>query len=235
MQVRVWSWAGVLLLHGLLIVGLADIIPEPDRLAAPLPVLTVDMLAADRHSSTTAPVPAARSAPSRSASPPPQARQQTPPPVAPRPAPSRADKKAPSVSAPSLPESASMPRLASPDATPPATSAPASASASGGSPASAPPVSTSAYIPADYAASNRKPDYPSLSRRYGEQGTVVLRVLVGANGRAQQVELHSSSGHALLDQSAKQAVQNWRFAPATRHGQPVSDWFLVPIPFKLQD
>jgi periplasmic protein TonB len=103
------------------------------------------------------------------------------------------------------------------------------------SPASPAPVKTGAYIPADYVASNRKPSYPALSKRYEEQGTVVLRVLVKADGTAGQVEIKSSSGYPLLDESAKSTVRHWRFHPATSDGKPIADWFLIPIPFKLEN
>ena len=99
----------------------------------------------------------------------------------------------------------------------------------------APPAKIGVYIPAEYAATNRKPVYPSMSKRYDEQGTVVLRVFVKADGMAGAVEIRSSSGYPLLDESARTAVQGWRFRPATSDGKPVADWFLIPIPFKLQN
>lgn len=64
---------------------------------------------------------------------------------------------------------------------------------------------------------------------------MVLRVLVRADGTAGVVEIRTSSGSALLDQSARNAVQTWRFNPATNDGKPVDEWFLIPIPFKLQN
>jgi protein TonB len=90
-------------------------------------------------------------------------------------------------------------------------------------------------IPARYAASNRKPEYPRMSRQMEEEGTVVLRVFVQADGSAGTVEIRTSSGFPLLDQSARNAVQSWRFEPATSDGKPVGEWFLIPIPFKLQN
>lgn len=99
----------------------------------------------------------------------------------------------------------------------------------------APPAKIGVYIPAEYAATNRKPVYPSMSKRYDEQGTVVLRVFVKADGMAGTVEIRSSSGYPLLDESARTAVRGWRFRPATSDGKPVADWFLIPIPFKLQN
>lgn len=67
----------------------------------------------------------------------------------------------------------------------------------------------------------------------GEEGRVVLRVLVSADGRAEQVELAKSSGYDRLDQAAIKAVRNWRFKPGTKNGEPQSMWFNQPINFQL--
>lgn len=99
----------------------------------------------------------------------------------------------------------------------------------------APPAATAVYISANYAARNRPPEYPALSRRYGEQGTVRLRVLVQADGTAGKVEIERSSGYALLDEAARNAVRSWRFQPATKDGKPVADWYLTPVVFKLEN
>ncbi len=56
-----------------------------------------------------------------------------------------------------------------------------------------------------------------------------------AEGKAGQVLLHQSSGHEILDKAALQTVKTWRFSPAKRFGQPVTQWFLVPIRFSLED
>lgn len=89
-------------------------------------------------------------------------------------------------------------------------------------------------IAASHAATNRKPEYPAMSRRYEEEGTVVLRVQVKADGSAGQVEIKKSSGFPLLDESAKRAVQSWRFNPATVDGKPVTEWYEQAIPFRLE-
>jgi protein TonB len=116
------------------------------------------------------------------------------------------------------------PTVAAAPPTPPAPPAPPS-----------PPVKTGVSISASYAATNRRPDYPTLSKRYDEQGTVMLQVLVKADGTAGEVKLKSSSGHPLLDKAAMSAVQSWRFNPATSDGKPIAEWYLVPIPFTLQN
>lgn len=86
---------------------------------------------------------------------------------------------------------------------------------------------------ADYL-NNPAPHYPALSRRLGEEGRVVLRVLVDERGLPTRVELRSSSGHDRLDAVALDTVRRWRFVPARRGDQTVSAWVLVPISFSLR-
>jgi protein TonB len=80
---------------------------------------------------------------------------------------------------------------------------------------------------------NPPPDYPTLSRRVGEQGRVLLRVLVSEQGAPQTVELESGSGYSRLDQAAVDAVKKWRFVPARRGNQAISAYVLVPLKFSL--
>lgn len=96
------------------------------------------------------------------------------------------------------------------------------------------PVSvTAARFDADYLH-NPKPVYPSASRRLGEQGRVLLRVFVSADGQAERVEIRTSSGFPRLDQAAEDAVARWRFVPARRGDQAVAAWVQVPITFQLE-
>lgn len=81
----------------------------------------------------------------------------------------------------------------------------------------------------------RPPVYPPRCLRMGIEGTVRLRVLVGEDGRPQEVTVAKSSGDAGLDQSAIDAAREWRFEPARRNGEPVRAWAMVPIEFKLID
>ena len=80
-----------------------------------------------------------------------------------------------------------------------------------------------------------KPVYPPRCLRMGVEGRVKVRVLVGEDGRPQEVTLEVSSGDSLLDESAMEAVRRWRFEPATRNGAPVRAWMMVPVEFKLVD
>jgi protein TonB len=84
---------------------------------------------------------------------------------------------------------------------------------------------------ADYLH-NPKPLYPKLSERRGEQGVVVLSVLVGADGRAREVSVKTSSGYERLDMAAREAVLAWTFVPGKRNGAAVEMSVDVPIRFK---
>lgn len=75
------------------------------------------------------------------------------------------------------------------------------------------------------------PEYPARSLRRGESGEVMIRALVGTDGRPRQVEVARSSSHRALDRAAVQAVRRWRFEPATRQGQPVTQVVHVPVLF----
>ena len=96
-----------------------------------------------------------------------------------------------------------------------------------------PPSVVPPNFKADYLH-NPPPPYPSLARRMNEQGRVVLRVLVNADGLAERVELRTSSGSSRLDQSALETVRSWKFVPARQGTDPVAAWVLVPISFSLQ-
>jgi protein TonB len=63
---------------------------------------------------------------------------------------------------------------------------------------------------------------------------VELRVQVGADGRASQVLISRSSGHAELDDAARDVVKKrYRFVPAKQGDRAVVGWVIVPIEFSL--
>jgi protein TonB len=76
--------------------------------------------------------------------------------------------------------------------------------------------------------------YPREALRNRVQGTVMLRVLVGADGSVLGVEIEKSSGSSSLDRAAREAVARWRFHPATRNGVAHSAWASVPVTFDLK-
>lgn len=78
-----------------------------------------------------------------------------------------------------------------------------------------------------------EPPYPTGSIRASEEGTVMLNVFVGSDGRVSDVRVATSSGYQRLDSAAMKEVRTWRFAPATRGGQAISAWVNVPVKFEL--
>lgn len=143
-----------------------------------------------------------------------------------------------------------MPVLTAPAVTPTETPSPATASPpppvvalpDAAPPAAAPvavPVATTAVpvtppvFDANYLR-NPTPAFPAQSRRMGEQGRVVLRVLVAPAGDAAEVQVRTSSGFERLDHAARDAVRRWKFVPARRGAEPVPAWVLIPISFRLK-
>ncbi|HRP19833.1 MAG TPA: energy transducer TonB [Alicycliphilus sp.] len=106
--------------------------------------------------------------------------------------------------------------------------APAAAPAAPPGPAIVQPSSDASHL------NNPKPVYPAVSKRLGEQGKIVLRVLIGTDGLPQKIEIKQSSGYERLDRQAVDTVSRWRFVPGTRNGVPEAMWYLQPINFVLQ-
>lgn len=142
----------------------------------------------------------------------------------PRPAPPQ---RAPQPSRTASPSAAAAPANAVSSEAPPSPAAAPAATATP-SPSLVPPRFDAAYL------NNPAPAYPPMSRRAGEQGKTLLRVLVSAAGLAEQVEIRQSSGFPRLDAAAEEAVRRWRFSPARLGGETQAAWVLVPISFILE-
>ncbi|MDO8313082.1 MAG: energy transducer TonB, partial [Sideroxyarcus sp.] len=78
-----------------------------------------------------------------------------------------------------------------------------------------------------------QPVYPALAKRTGEQGRVMLRVLVNERGLPELVDVQKSSGSIRLDEAAKQAVLHARFKPYLEDGKALAVYVIVPINFQL--
>ncbi len=76
------------------------------------------------------------------------------------------------------------------------------------------------------------PEYSEEARQAKYQGTVVLWVVIGADGRAREVQVQRALGMG-LDQKAVEAVRSWRFQPAMKDGHPVAVQVNVEVNFRL--
>lgn len=111
----------------------------------------------------------------------------------------------------------------------PAVAAPAAAVAP---PAPAQPSAPKTVSGVEYVRAPQ-PVYPSISRRMGETGTVMLRVLIGEKGTAEQVTIQKSSGSSNLDEAGRQAVLRALYKPHVEDGKAIPVYALVPINFQL--
>jgi TonB family protein len=78
-----------------------------------------------------------------------------------------------------------------------------------------------------------KPEYTQEARRRGTEGDVVLEIVVRRDGNVGEVKVMQGLGSG-LDQRAADAVRQWRFSPARRHGTPVDVMVEVAVEFKLR-
>lgn len=95
----------------------------------------------------------------------------------------------------------------------------------------APPVSASLAV-----LEGPRPGYPIIALRRGWEGVVVLRVEVDTRGKPVAVEVARSSGHRVLDDTARrQVLARWQFVPAQRGGVAVPAVGLVPFDFTIPE
>lgn len=80
---------------------------------------------------------------------------------------------------------------------------------------------------------NQPPRYPDQARINGWQGTVLLELDVDVQGQVVAVRVIESSGYAVLDAAAANAVKNWKGRPAMRRGEPLPTTERLPVRFRL--
>jgi protein TonB len=114
-----------------------------------------------------------------------------------------------------------------PPPSPHATAMP-SGSTDNNSEALTPPRSDAGFL------NNPAPVYPAVSRRFHEQGLVLLDVHIQPDGRVSEIRLKHSSGFTRLDDAALDAVRQWRYLPARRGDKAIPFWYVQPVDFALK-
>jgi protein TonB len=87
-------------------------------------------------------------------------------------------------------------------------------------------------VSAPRALYSPEPEYSDEARKVKHQGTVVLFVVVGPDGRPHEIRISRSLGFG-LDEKAIEAVKNWRFEPAKKDGRPVAVQINIEVNFRL--
>jgi protein TonB len=217
-----------LLLHAVLLCGLAAAWSPPPAIDAPL---LISLQPAPVLAAVGQPVVAHGTPPSRQASPRQRGRAQ-PAPLVNAANPVAADGA--KVPMPAAGPAAANPAAATPSVV--ATAAPAMQAA----PNTGRSVGETA---SQQAASSRparvlqapRPDYPVISRDLGEQGVVMLRLAIDADGTLLRTELQKSSGFTRLDRAARDGVTRWQFQAAQENGRPVAAQLVLPVRFSLDE
>jgi TonB family protein len=77
-----------------------------------------------------------------------------------------------------------------------------------------------------------EPSFSDEARKAKAQGIVLLVLVVGKDGRPFNIRVGQSLGMG-LDEKAIEAVNRWRFRPATLNGQPVATQIAIQVDFHL--
>ena len=85
------------------------------------------------------------------------------------------------------------------------------------------------------AMSAFQPDYPGSMIRQGMEGSVTVRVSIGADGKVTAIERLSATDEAFWIATQRHAMRKWRFRPATRDGVAVPGIKVLTVHFKLTD
>lgn len=82
-----------------------------------------------------------------------------------------------------------------------------------------------------FATSKSAPAYPSIARSARATGVVRVDIVVDEKGQVAEVE--NTTGHAMLQSAARDAIRRWKFKPFIRDGQPVKATGFVNFNFSL--
>ena len=78
-----------------------------------------------------------------------------------------------------------------------------------------------------------KPQYPPIAYQNKIEGTVVVAILVGTDGRVLSTQVDKSSNE-IFNEEAMAAVKQWTFKPAILNKKPIKFWYHAPIVFKIE-
>lgn len=103
-----------------------------------------------------------------------------------------------------------------------------------GPPAGGPPYRVGGDITRPELISNVRPAYTELARRARVTGVVILEATIDERGTVADVRVLKGLPMG-LDRSAVEAVQQWKFRPATLKGQPVAVYYVLTVNFQIDD
>lgn len=82
--------------------------------------------------------------------------------------------------------------------------------------------------------SQLQPPYPASEERAGNEGSVTVRVQIGADGRVKSIEKVRAASEAFWRATERHAMRGWRFKPATVDGKPIETTKVMTVHFQLR-
>ena len=80
-----------------------------------------------------------------------------------------------------------------------------------------------------------QPDYPEIAQRAGVEGYVTFHVVIGPDGRVEQVRVAEQAPHRIFEKAAREAIMKWRYTSAVVDGRPVRALFSQTVQFVLSE
>jgi periplasmic protein TonB len=77
------------------------------------------------------------------------------------------------------------------------------------------------------------PQYPEMARKAGMEGKVVVKVLVGKDGKPEKAVIIKNPGTDIFDEAATEAAMKSTYTPGVQNGRPVKCWMVLPLKFTL--
>jgi TonB family protein len=87
-------------------------------------------------------------------------------------------------------------------------------------------------IAAPHATYSPDPKYPKKERKARHQGTVILDLVIDADGSPRDIKV-SRPLSPEFDEAAIDAMKKWKFSPASKDGQPLATQIKVEVSFHL--
>lgn len=76
------------------------------------------------------------------------------------------------------------------------------------------------------------PRYPAEAAAAHQSGRVLLKLLVGVDGRVKDVVVEESDPAGVFDAATVEAARAWVLKPALKDGRPIEGWVRVPVDFE---
>lgn len=93
------------------------------------------------------------------------------------------------------------------------------------------PAHISSGVAAGLLIQKTIPNYPSIAKAAGSQGTVTLQAVISKSGTIENLRV--VTGPAMLQQAAIDAVKQWRYRPYMLDGEPVEVETTISVIFSL--